>query len=63
MFKIDTVDADLWSFSKGCNRRTHSAVAPEGDFNVTFDLSTNIEAGHLNFRGSRTNRFSLGKRI
>lgn len=41
MFKIDTVGADLWSFSKGCNHRTHSTVAPKVDLNVTFDLSTN----------------------
>jgi hypothetical protein len=55
MFKVDTVDADLWSFSKGCNHRTHSTVAPKVGLNVTFDL--------LNLRVSRTNRFSLGKCI
>jgi len=41
VFKIDTVDADLWSFSKGCNHWNHSTVAPKVDLNVTFDLCTN----------------------
>jgi len=44
MFKIDTVDADLWSFSKGCNHRTHSTVSPKVDLNVTFDLSTSTRS-------------------